>query len=529
MTSVVGLVRVSTSSQAADGKSGPERQRHAIEAAASRYGLTVVEVVETIVDGSLVGEDAAWRRVKEMITSGRADGLVVDSIDRLSRSTGFDLAVLQDLLGMQARLFTPDGEQSITAPTGQLFTGLRALFAGYEKAEIKRRMMSGADARRRKGHWTGRPDKVPYGTRYDKSTGWSYVEPDISEVVEQFREFAAGVMSMRAIGRKWGVSQPTLSKRLRNTIYNGRLTHDRRVTLDRRTGKQRFTTREDAIEAPLAGLKGGPAVDDRLWAAVQARLLDNDKVQSGHRDLAESRTPLLGILYCARCGEPLQTQWSDQRPYYRCRGAAQGRKRCDGGQVRVEHLHQIVPHRFVTPFGSPDFFTAILARAAEARQTADTAVERARLNSTLKALRERKARLVEALVAGVFSLDEISAKKSEIEVKLRETEARLATIDDDATRDAIQFLTAKAKALTAYMIPVIDAVGDMFGKRVDAVEVARAITPTLKALGVKVMVDRGPGRRGELTVPAIELDPTRVARFIDRDCKTDNHTLPCIS
>jgi DNA invertase Pin-like site-specific DNA recombinase len=84
--SVIVYLRVSTSEQALSGL-GPEAQRATVTAYAERKGLTVVHEYcrEGISAKSLNGRPGALAAIED-VRNGRAEGLVVAKLDRLSRS-----------------------------------------------------------------------------------------------------------------------------------------------------------------------------------------------------------------------------------------------------------------------------------------------------------------------------------------------------------------------------------------------------------------------------------------------------------
>lgn len=130
----IGYVRVSTAEQADSGL-GLAAQEQAIREACDRRGWTLVAIFS---DAGRTGANLkrpGIRRALRAIASGKADGLVVSKLDRVSRSSS-DTALLLDWIANEARadFCGLDVEWAdTTTPTGKLMIGLFALLAEYER------------------------------------------------------------------------------------------------------------------------------------------------------------------------------------------------------------------------------------------------------------------------------------------------------------------------------------------------------------------------------------------------------------
>ena len=140
-----GYARVSTDDQHLD------RQRHALEAQGC---APIVEEVESGVK--------ARRRLEDLLTQLQAgDELVVEQVDRLGRSAGATIALMDDLhrRGVTLRVLalplidyaTPAGRY-----VAQTFAALAELF----RSEQRQRQAAGIEAARRAGRHLGRRRKL---------------------------------------------------------------------------------------------------------------------------------------------------------------------------------------------------------------------------------------------------------------------------------------------------------------------------------------------------------------------------------
>src|SRR5215813_1348062 len=86
-TSVCGYARVSTSEQSDSGL-GLAAQKAAIHAEAKRHGWTLIAIYEDVASGRSLRQRPGLEAAFEAVANGKADGLIVSRLDRLSRSVG---------------------------------------------------------------------------------------------------------------------------------------------------------------------------------------------------------------------------------------------------------------------------------------------------------------------------------------------------------------------------------------------------------------------------------------------------------
>ncbi|EAP99442.1 cassette chromosome recombinase B [Janibacter sp. HTCC2649] len=156
---VIAYVRVSTDEQAGSGL-GIAAQRAAITDEAERRGWELIWIEDAGVSaGSLDRPGLAHAR--EMLAAGKADGLVVSKLDRLSRSM-LDFATVMDEARKQKwSLITLDLGVDMTTPSGQLLANVFAAFAAFERELIRQRTRDALQAAKARGQRLGRPRLTP--------------------------------------------------------------------------------------------------------------------------------------------------------------------------------------------------------------------------------------------------------------------------------------------------------------------------------------------------------------------------------
>jgi DNA invertase Pin-like site-specific DNA recombinase len=153
---IVLYVRVSTEEQAAQGN-GLEAQLAQLQRESEHHQWTVVE---TIRDEGVSGKDLVrpgLKRALELIAEGKADGLAVAKLDRLSRSV-IDAGMLAEWFEeVGARLVALDLNIDTNTPSGRMIFSVLSAVAQWERETIAQRTKDGLAALRAKGKPTGRP------------------------------------------------------------------------------------------------------------------------------------------------------------------------------------------------------------------------------------------------------------------------------------------------------------------------------------------------------------------------------------
>lgn len=178
---MVLYVRVSTDEQATLGH-GLDAQTADLERAAEYHGWKVVELVR---DEGISGKDLArpgLRHALELIAGGRADGLAVSKLDRLSRSV-IDVGELAEWFSdVDGRLVALDLNIDTSTPSGTMVLFVLAAVAQWERETIAQRTRDGLAALRAKGKPIGRPAVA-----------------DLPELAERIRAMRANKLTYQAI------------------------------------------------------------------------------------------------------------------------------------------------------------------------------------------------------------------------------------------------------------------------------------------------------------------------------------------
>jgi DNA invertase Pin-like site-specific DNA recombinase len=156
----VGYCRVSTADQVESG-AGLEHQRQRIAQEANHRGWTLLE---TYVDGglsggSMVGRDGLAQALAD-VSQRRADVLIVEKLDRLSRSL-LDFANLMEQSRREGwSLVALDLGLDTSTAQGEMMAAVLATFAQFERRLISQRTIAGMAVKKAQGVKMGRPQTL---------------------------------------------------------------------------------------------------------------------------------------------------------------------------------------------------------------------------------------------------------------------------------------------------------------------------------------------------------------------------------
>lgn len=300
-------IRVSTTEQAEEGYSLGEQEER-LKKYCEAMGWEVVKVYS---DPGYSGgnmERPALTQMLKAIENGEADIVLVDKLDRLSRSQFDTLYMIQKIFNLYNVAFVSRAEAFDTStPFGRAMVGILAVFAELERERIKERMAEGKEGRIKEGKWRG-GNTVPYGYDYNPDT--DILEPNEYEamIVNEIFEMIAQRMPMRAVASELnakGYKSKTNSKWIDTTI-RGMAVNQVYI------GKQLYKGEwKDALHTPIVSQE----LFDKVQVIMEERKINNAKYRPGKR----YNSPLGGLIWCHNCHAKFQwKKWSKNKSVYIC-------------------------------------------------------------------------------------------------------------------------------------------------------------------------------------------------------------------
>jgi len=297
------------------------------------------------VSGQTIAGRKGMLRVLELLERGEVACVVVRDIGRLTRDEfNADIGLIaRECYRSGAVIITPEKTYNPAEPSDALFLGFQGLIAGWDRANIVRRL----EHHRRAKQARGCPINGAVPAGYDKSeaprqspehgklriTQDAEVRERIALILRKGLELGGVLAVVRFLysnglpvpvmrgedglrGRRvihWvPANRDRVTRILKNPAYAGAIVNSRRVqVLDRATGRRRWTTRRayeqctvirDAHEAYISWDK------HQQLLAVIARNNQAKTYGTGQALLSG-----LGLLRCGVCGGPMVVQYNNPR------------------------------------------------------------------------------------------------------------------------------------------------------------------------------------------------------------------------
>lgn len=153
-TAYCAYIRVSTDEQA-EARNGLEAQRATIDAEANRRGWDIEYFTDPGVSGKVVGPQL--ESALQLLASGKADGLVVAKLDRLSRSIINASNIINAANKQGWSLVVLDLGVDLTTAAGRMVAMNLVNFAQYERELCSERTKSALAAKKARNEPIGRP------------------------------------------------------------------------------------------------------------------------------------------------------------------------------------------------------------------------------------------------------------------------------------------------------------------------------------------------------------------------------------
>lgn len=310
-------VRVSTTEQAEEGYSlGEQQERLAKYCEAMDWQL-----VKVYTDGGYSGANMDRPALKEMISEvekGKADIVLVDKLDRLSRSQFDTLYMIQKVFTVNECAFVSRAEAFDTStPFGRAMVGILAVFAELERERIKERMKEGKAGRAKEGKYRG-GGYYPTGYDYNEETGYLEINPydamQVREVFELFNKRTPIYSIMKMLndkGLKTNIGKGKGKGKWNETRIRGMLSNQTYI------GKLKHL--DEWVE-------GGhdPIIDMATWNRTQEILAEREKANEHKKEGRRYKAPLGGVIWCSCCGSRYhyrnagRNKDGSQKGYYMC-------------------------------------------------------------------------------------------------------------------------------------------------------------------------------------------------------------------
>ncbi len=194
---VIGYIRVSTEEQASDGVS-LATQREKLNGYAKLYDLELVEIIEDAGQSGKTLDRPGLQKALSMIRSGKAAGLVIAKLDRLSRSVVDWNTLIDGYFGEKAgkQIFSVADSIDTRTAAGRLVLNVLMSVAQWERETIGERTRDALQHKIRNGERCG---KVRFGYTLAADGIHLVEDPTEQEALAAIRRLKAAGQSLREI------------------------------------------------------------------------------------------------------------------------------------------------------------------------------------------------------------------------------------------------------------------------------------------------------------------------------------------
>lgn len=363
------------------------------------------------------------------------DMVLVYKLDRLSRSQKDTLYLIEDVFDKHDVFFTSITENFDTStPTGKAFLGILAVFAQFEREQIRERTMIGKDSRAKEGKWHG-GSTVPIGYDYidDKLLPNEYEAMQIKEIADLFLKRTpvrtiANMMNEKGYRHKHGNGEwdaKTIRRVLANPLNIGLLKHR-----------------------------------DKLYKGIHKAILDKETYDNIMVIMNERReqygttykphTSLLGgMLYCKHCGgKYAKNNYNGKMLCYSCYSRSKKMKKmikdpnCKNKHYKMLDLDYMVIEAITNLSLDPEY----IQKMRDEKPVNDVSEKIKNINAEIEEISSQISNLMDLYSLGNMPLDVINQKVTALNTTKMSLQKELDslnvpdTTDDEMTIEQIQTL-----------------------------------------------------------------------------------------
>lgn len=418
-------IRVSTREQADEGYSIGEQKERLIKYCEAMEW----DVIKVYIDPGYTGSNMKRPALQEMIKQierGNADAVLVDKLDRLSRSQFDTLYLIRKVFTKNNCAFVSRAESFDTSSSfGRAMVGILAVFAELERERIRERMADGLEGRAKEGKFRG-GGNIPIGYDYDSETGKLIENTYESMQVKEAFDLFIKRTPIQAIVR-------TLNDKGYRTRYGEWKDGSTRYMMTNRTylGEVRHKGKW------YDGLHDG-IIDKDVFDKAQEVMKERDKENEKYRPGKRYSAPLGGLIWCSHC--TAKYHWRNNgrnkdgsyRSYYICYSRAKSDKKmikdpnCKNKTYRDYKLEEIIYTEIRKLKTDPDYFV-------ELKNSIDSSARKKLVQRRIDQIDSQVSKLMDLYTLDTIDINAIKAKTNPLIDEKKSLEAELENIEEETS------------------------------------------------------------------------------------------------
>lgn len=287
---------------------------------ADKLDLNIVEIYKEVVSGDGLFTRPEMVRLLQDIEQEKYSAICCMEIDRLGRSSQKDGGIiLETFQENNIRIITPNRIYDLNDEIDEQSVEMQSFIARQELKSIKRRLRKGVEKTVELGYHVGEP---PYGYRrtyIDKRPTLEICEEEANVIRIIFDMYVNQNMGSQSIADELNrlgyqprkndhFSRTTVGFYLQNPIYIGKIVWNKHKHIKKKSPTDKHRSVLNPEEQWI--------VSDGIHPAIISQELFNEaqqiRITRAHPPTytGELRNPFAGLIYCAKCGNAIQRQFS---------------------------------------------------------------------------------------------------------------------------------------------------------------------------------------------------------------------------
>ncbi len=325
------------------------------------------------------------------------DMVLVYKLDRLSRSQKDTLYLIEDVFDKHDVYFTSITENFDTStPTGKAFLGILAVFAQFEREQIRERTMIGKNSRAQEGKWHGSKwTPIGYDYKDDMLIPNEYEAMQVNEIADMFINHTpvrtiAAIVTEKGYKTKYGEwDAKTIRRVLSNPTNIGMIKH-----------RDKYYK---GVHKPI--------MSEEKFEDVNAIM--NKRKEKYGTTYKPFSSLLGGIIYCKHCGGKYCRQGNGNGTYYySCYSRNKSQKKmikdpnCKNKNYRMLDLDYVVIEAITHLSLDPDYIDQV----RENKPQNDVSEKIKTINAEIESISSQISNMMDLYSLGNMPLDVINQK-----------------------------------------------------------------------------------------------------------------------
>ena len=445
-----------------------DRHRKTLLKFAEEHNMPIGHIYEEVVSGETIAERDEMKKLIRDVESGMWKGILVMEVQRLARGETEDQGIVARVFKYSStEIVTPGKTYKPNNEFDEEYFEFGLFMSRREYKTINGRLKRGRETSVNEGKYVGNIAPIGYErVKLENSKGFSLKLnlEEVDTVKQIFNLFAYEGLSTDEIANKLDMvgikprksvywSSSTIKDILNNPVYIGKIRWNaRKQEMSTKDGKRIKSRPRNPNPLIVDGLHDS-IIDEETWNIVQSkRALNAPPVP--HNNVVKS--PLAGIVYCSKCGKPMQ-----RRPYSKADKPETlmcPNPRCDNISSKLYIVEEKIIQALMIWLQN---YKIDYEELINKNKTITGITANNQLNQIEKRLTKEKSKLnkiYECFEEGIYDKQEFTERLSVVKSKIKELEDIINPLQLEVMQEE------KADKEKQFVIPKIENVLDLYYK-----------------------------------------------------------------